>query len=109
MPIDDVELIDLIGIDNETDKVILTISDHLDWKNEFLHLKLLQAKLNAYLKFIESGEIYESYLKAKNKAIVIQIVKKYSLTRKGEDFFRTTGEIVKNAGFELKSIYLENQ
>lgn len=109
MAIDNVEIIDLIGIDKRTDKVILTISDHLDWEDETSHILLLQDKINSYLRFIESGEIYESYPDAKNRAIVIQIVKKYSLTPKGEEFIRSAKCIVEDAGFDLVSGYLEKQ
>jgi hypothetical protein len=38
-------------------------------KNE--HLLILQDKLNSYLRFIETGEIFESYPAAKNSSLVI--------------------------------------
>jgi len=109
MAIDKVEIIDLIGIDNQTGNVILTISDHLDWKDESSHLLLLQDKLNSYLRFIESGEIYDSYPDAKHRKIVIQIVKKYSLTPRGEEFIRSVKKVIRDAGFDLISTYLEKQ
>nr|WP_211171156.1 DUF6572 domain-containing protein [Bacillus sp. DNRA2] len=41
------------------------IADHLDWENELQHLKLLQDKINAYISFIESGQVYSVYHDAK--------------------------------------------
>ena len=76
MAVDNTKTIDLIGIDNETGIVILTISDHLDWKETDTHLVLLQDKINCYLRFIESGEIYETYPEAKNKNITKKVLKR---------------------------------
>lgn len=109
MAVDNTKTIDLIGIDNKTGIVILTISDHLDWKETDTHLILLQDKINCYLRFIESGEIYETYPEAKNKNITIQIVKKHSLPIEGENFFTIVKKIVNEAGFGLESVYLQNQ
>ncbi|MBC6110685.1 DUF6572 domain-containing protein [Pedobacter fastidiosus] len=61
MSVIQVDKIDFIGIDGKTKKVALTISDHLDWDDEYYHLSVLQEKINAYLRFIESGEIYDVY------------------------------------------------
>ena len=46
-------------------KLALMIADHLDWENELQHLTLLQDKINAYVSFIESGQIYSVYPDAK--------------------------------------------
>jgi hypothetical protein len=79
MAIDNNNIIDFIGIDERQNEVILTISDHLDWKFKMDHLLKLQAKINAYLDFIDSGEIYDKYTDISNKKIVIEISGKYNL------------------------------
>lgn len=108
MAVDNSEIIDFISI-TEQNIVVLTISDHLDWEDINSHLILLQDKINSYLKFIESGEIYETYPKAKGKSLVIEIVKKYSLSKEGENFINFAKKIVNNAGIGLESVYLEYQ
>lgn len=102
MAIDKVNTIDLIGIDNKTGDAMLTISDHLDWEDISTHLHVLQEKINTYLRFIESGEIYESYPKAKGKKIVIEIVGKYELSSEGKDFFEKAKPIIKEAGIDIQ-------
>jgi hypothetical protein len=94
MAIDNIDKIDLIGTDKKSDKVILTISDHLDWENEEYHLRILQDKINTYLCFIESGEIYESYPSAKNKIIEIDIVGKYMLSENAKVFLENVKEVL---------------
>ena len=80
--------IDFIGIDKLTGKVVLTISDHLGWEDELLHIYHLQEKVNAYIDFIESGEIYEAFPLAKGKSIVISIVFKFVISTNGIEFLK---------------------
>jgi len=57
--------IDGIGKSMGENKLALMIADHLDWEDELQHLALLQDKINAYVSFIESGQIYSVYPDAK--------------------------------------------
>jgi hypothetical protein len=58
MSVEQRKIIDFVGVDEEANEVILTISDHLEWDNpKSDHLLLLQDKINDYLAFIESGEL----------------------------------------------------
>lgn len=57
MAIDQPEIIDAAGVDRETGEVVLTIVDTWDWLEERNHLYALQAKLNAYFEFVETGQI----------------------------------------------------
>jgi hypothetical protein len=50
--------IDAVGTDKESSELRLSIFDHLPRGIE--HLCLLQKKINVYLGFIKSGEIYDS-------------------------------------------------
>src|SRR5437868_13420758 len=57
MSIEQTEIVDFVNSDRETGDLWLTISDHLEWdRNSGEHLVLLQNQLNAYFRFIESGE-----------------------------------------------------
>ena len=58
MSIEQSDKIDFISI-TKSGKVQLTISDHLEWNNEEMHLLILQKKINAYLDFIQSEQIFE--------------------------------------------------
>ena len=50
MAVDNASQIDAIANDKENACLVLLITDHLNWDNEFEHLKILQDKINAYLK-----------------------------------------------------------
>jgi len=83
--------------------VWLTISDHLDWDlEEKKHLLLLQNKLNAYLRFVESGEILRKFPKAKGRNVVINLVGKFPLSEKADEFFEKVRDTLRDAGLKLQ-------
>lgn len=94
--------LDFIGIDKESGTVELSIIDDLDWVDEENHLLLLQEKINCYLAFIESGEIYQSYPQAIGREICITIYTKFTPTLLGLEFLTKAHEVIEQAGFTLK-------
>ena len=71
MSIEQTDLIDIISVDQLTGETILTVSDHLDWSDSPTHLRLLQNKLNRYLAFVKSGEIFQS--QAQDRRIIFTV------------------------------------
>ncbi|HDR7643838.1 DUF6572 domain-containing protein [Bacillus mycoides] len=57
-----------------------------DFEDEEEHILLLQEKINTYLSFIETGEIYEVYPEAEGKQFVIKVHAKYPCTEWGKKF-----------------------
>jgi hypothetical protein len=55
MSVEEFGVIDAIGVEAATGKVVLTVSDHLDWLDEEGHERKLQEKLNTCLSFICSA------------------------------------------------------
>ena len=53
--------IDGMATDENGKALILLISDHLDWKNEYDHLLRLQEKINSYITFCEEHQYNEFY------------------------------------------------
>lgn len=100
MSIDQTGVVDAIGIDDSSGEVVLTISDHLEWGNDE-HLLLLQDKLNTYLSFVESGEIFNSYADAKGRSVLINLVCKYSPDEKALGFLGQICGIVEGAGMKF--------
>jgi len=98
MSIEDQNSVDAIGVD-ENGVVVLTISDHLSWDSE--HLYLLQEKINTYLVFLESGEVYEAYPGSKGKEFKINLVCKYEPTPSVMEFISQCTNIINQAGFQF--------
>ena len=101
MSLNNTDEIDAIGLDKATDDVYLTVKDDLDWKDEICHINKLQEKLNTYLRFIESGEVYDVYPEAKGKNFVIEILSKFNVPASGKDFLSKAGPVISEAGFKL--------
>ena len=102
MSIEQTDVVDVIGTDRITRDIILTISDHLDWSDSTAHQLLLQAKLNRYLAFVESGEILQSYPNAKGGQISIEVVFRFPPDEAGRAFLAKVKPIIEAAGFSLR-------
>jgi hypothetical protein len=113
MTIDQTNVVDFIGVDPRTDKVLLLITDHLEWgdDDEFnkLHMFLLQEKVNGYLGFIESGDIYKDYPKARGKEIIIRVVAKYTMSHEARLFFEEIKSFLLNAGYRIEFEHLREK
>ena len=72
MAVDDPNVIDFVA-KAESGDFSLVNSDHLDWVDSLEHQRILQTKLNTYLRFVESGEVFEKYPDARDKSLSVEI------------------------------------
>jgi hypothetical protein len=107
MSIEQRKVVDFASTDKADGHITLTIADHLPWLPDDGHLLILQDKINDYLAFIESGEIYASYPKAQGREIEIQVVYKYPPAEDGLRFLELAGETIRKAGFRFSAGTLE--
>src|SRR5579872_4651547 len=101
MSISENNKIDAIGTDKVTGDIILTIADHLDWTDSNMHLNILQEKLNAYIQFIESGQIFDDYPNCRGRKLIIEIVSKEDYTGLGLNFLQKVRPIIQSIGVGL--------
>lgn len=102
MSIEQTGVVDAIGVHQESGKLILTISDHLDWNaNIQEHMLLLQEKLNIYLAFVESGELLEQYPDAHGRDVIINVVGRYPLISEARRFLDEVAAVIAGAGITL--------
>ena len=102
MSIDQLDKIDFITTDISRDSVVLVISDHLAWNGIDEHILLLQDKLNAYLQFIENGQIYEAYPNANGKKITIEIKAKFIPDSEALKFLNLCKDQIEAAGINFE-------
>ena len=95
------DVIDIVTVDRDTDRVVLLITDHLEWDDDH-HLFLLQDKINAYLRCLESGEINDSFPAAKGRNADIEVVMKYEPSSLALAFLQRAGQIGEGAGFGFR-------
>jgi hypothetical protein len=100
MALEEPNKVDAIGIENDTGSIVLTIADAWDWQDEQKHLRALQAKLNAYINFVESGQIWEAYPDSKERQLVIDIIARFPLSQAGADLLERVS--IACADFQVK-------
>jgi hypothetical protein len=100
MSIDQLDKIDIISTSDAGD-VVLHIADHLEWDKEQEHILLLQDKINAYLQFIDDGQIFEHYPTATKTNIVIEVVFKYDPPKSIFIYLNRFKEMVSDFGIPL--------
>ena len=94
MSITQLDKIDVMGFDEASDVVVLTISDHFDWENPKEHLLILQEKINGYVRFVEHKEYLKSKPEYAGKSVRIKIACKYDFPPIGIEFIEAVAEIV---------------
>jgi len=101
MPVDDPKTIDIVSVNGDSGIALLIISDHLDWIDSLDHQLKLQTKLNAYLAFVESGEVFDRFPDALGKPIEIQVVFLCPPDEAGMSFLARAEEVIVSAGFSF--------
>jgi hypothetical protein len=101
MSVDQPDVVDMVSI-SQAGEVALTVSDHLDWSNSIEHQTILQNKLNAYLAFVESGELIQQYPEARGRNVVLNVVFKHRPDRDGLVFMKRATRVIQSAGFRLQ-------
>ncbi|EPZ0458068.1 DUF6572 domain-containing protein [Bacillus cereus group sp. BfR-BA-01489] len=109
MALHDTDKIDLVSRDNNNeDFIYLTIFDALGWEEEVReeHALLLQEKINAYLAFIENGEINTYIPELTNTSkFIIRVIAKYDLNDYAGNFYSLVRDVLHNAGYGLQFDY----
>jgi len=99
MGVEQTTIIDFIGIDAVSGAVYLTLADALDWNAD--HLRLLQGKLNAYLAFVESGELYSAYPTAAGRPVVFDLRLQHRPDAEATLFLEQARALIGKAGVAL--------
>jgi hypothetical protein len=101
MSLENLESVDAIGIDINDGSVVLTIFDAWGWEDEREHIGALQNKINSYLEFVESGQIYQEYPGANSRILRIDLVSKYPMPDIGPAFLKHVSAVVGQLGMTI--------
>ena len=106
MTVEDLDKVDHLAFNRKNGDVHLVISDHLDWnENEGEHLLVLQGKLNTYLEFVESGQLYAKYPRAVGKKIMFDVIGKFPFSDEASKFYRLAGKAIQDYGYSLQFLH----
>lgn len=109
MSVAEKDKIDGIGVDEKTNTLVFLIADHLPWIiEEYKHLKILQAKLNTYIAYIDSKQYKSIYRNKDFEQFRIEIVFKYQFTENCEKFLSTARAELKSHNIAIKYSVAKN-
>ena len=107
MAIDNIKVIDGMGINKEQDGIMLLLCDHLPWEGEKApkvvdHLLLLQKKINLYIAFLENSQYKEKYPALEPKMAIIDIRFQYEIPETCEQFLQSVQDQIGSLGIKLE-------
>lgn len=82
--------------------IILLITDHLDWSDEYQHLVMLQEKINAYITFLEEKQYEEIYKEAEIAYGIIEIHFLHDLSDNAKKFLQAVQNQVAELGIKIQ-------
>ncbi len=99
MSVSDKDLIDLVS--EKGGRVTLSVADHLPWDEEGTHLVQLQAKLNRYLDFINSGELADKFPKLADARPLIRVHFIHAPSPAAERFLALASQSIPDEGIDF--------
>ena len=109
MSVVDSTVVDGIALSEDKNGIILLITDHLDWSEEYQHLMILQEKINTYLGFLEEKQYEEMYKEETITYGIIEIHFLYSLTDNAEKFLQAVQNQVAQHGIRIQYYVSEEE
>ena len=102
MSVVDNKTIDGIALTDDKKGIILLITDHVDWRDEYQHLVMLQKKINVYISYLEEKQ-YEDIYKGEDIIYgIIEIHFLHSLTINAEKFLQSVQNQVGELGVKIQ-------
>lgn len=102
MSVVDSTVVDGIALTEDKNGIVLLITDHLDWSEEYQHLMTLQEKINTYLGFLEEKQYEEMYKEETITYGIIEIHFQHNLTDNAEKFLQAVQNQVAQYGIEIQ-------
>ena len=109
MTIEETEKVDIVALPEDRQEVILLVADHLPWpgdeRGKLEHVWMLQEKLNTYIQYVESGDLFLEFPNARDRRVVIVVGHKYQIPQDMEQLIKKMGALLADAGIDLRFEY----
>lgn len=108
MSILDKKQVDGVAYDSENETLLLLITDHLAWDNEYEHLLCLQEKINNYISYCETKQYTHIYKQEIIRMAVIDIHFLHKPSKKALDFLQVVQNQIGTLGIKIKCTIAED-
>lgn len=78
--------------------LVLRIADAWDWADKHAHLAALQRRLDNYLAFIASGQVFETYTEAVGRKVVSDVVTSVPIAATGLELLGLAHTLAQGVG-----------
>ena len=99
MALSNLSVVDATSISNEQKRVILTIVDDISWNTtpdeKKKHIKMVETKINNYLRYITSGQVLDNYPESVGYGVAIVVQCKYPITVRVKEIYTKIAETLK--------------
>jgi hypothetical protein len=102
MALEKPDVVDAAGLDTSSGRPVLSLLDSWPWSKEREHLLALQAKLNSYIAFVESDQIWEQYPGARGKRVIIDVISRFEIPEAGLQLLEVAARACAELGIELR-------
>lgn len=102
MSVIDNKTVDGVALTDDKKGIILLITDHVDWSDEYQHLVMLQEKINVYITFLEEKQYEEIYKGEEISYGVIEIHFLHNLTVNAEKFLQSVQDQISEIGVKIQ-------
>lgn len=104
MSVVDTNKVDGIGISTDGQRLVLLITDHLDWSREYEHLIQLQNKLNSNIAFLEGHQYEELYPNQTFSFFCIQIHFLHELSENCVKFINVVNQQLADQNISIETV-----
>lgn len=109
MSVVDNKTVDGVALTDDKKGIILLITDHLEWKDEYQHLIMLQAKINAYISFLEEKQYKDIYQDMSIMYGIIEIHFLHCLIKNAEKFLHSVNNQLNELGIKIQYSVLQGE
>lgn len=104
MSVREVDVVDYVYLEDDTQIPVLVVSDPLGWKEPDIdgHLELLREKLNSQIAFVDSGQINTLWEPYSGGMVRVEVIARHALTAEGYEFYRAAAEVMRESNIDLQ-------
>jgi hypothetical protein len=109
MSVQEIDTVDYIYLEDETEAPVLVVSDPLGWtpREEKPHIELLTEKLNTQIVFVNTGQIVQVWPEFRDGKIVwVEVAGRCALSPRAEEFYHHAGQVLADANMRLRFMLL---
>jgi hypothetical protein len=104
MSVREVDIVDYVYLEDDTQTPVLVVSDPMSWKppEDEDHFELLREKLNSQIAFVDSGQIRSIWEPYSGGLVRVEVVARHALSEAAREFYGLAAKVMREANMDLQ-------